>query len=497
MSKERVGLIIAPSPFLADERVFPSLGILKVAAGLERAGHPVDVLDLAGVGNYEEVVEMYMKQPLRAKILGVTATTPQFPNAVKIRDTIKASDPESRVLLGGAHATMVGSAYVLDQKRGVVGRGTRGYEQMTELFDTTVVGDGELAVFEAIKEGAPKVIDAGELKSPFFLKRGTLEEFPFPARDLIDFDSYHYQIDGKEAQSMIAQLGCPMECGFCGGRNTQSFRVIRTRTAESVLAEVDELVGKYGKEGIMFYDDELNINNATMIPLMEDLIRYQERVNKDLRLRGFVKAELFTQEQAHIMYRAGFRVMLSGVESGDDGVLLTMRKHTTRVINQSFVDKCHRAGMSAKALMSIGHPGESEETINNSLDWVLQAKPDDVDWTIITQYPGSPYFDLSEPHPTKEGVWVYTDKKTGQVLYSQDVNYAERAEYYKGVPGDYTSYVWTDHLTPEALVANRDRVEQISRGALNLSPIQSVAAMQFEHSMGQRTLPKSILRSTD
>jgi anaerobic magnesium-protoporphyrin IX monomethyl ester cyclase len=263
-----------------------------------------------------------------------------------------------------------------------------------------------------------------------------------------------------------------------------------------VIAEVDELVGKYGKEGIMFYDDELNINNATMMPLMEDLIKYQEKIGKSLRFRGFVKAELFTQAQADIMYRAGFRVMLSGVESGDDGILTTMKKHTNRVINKSFVEKSHKAGMQAKALMSIGHPGESEQTINNSLDWVLDAEPDDVDWTIITQYPGSPYFDLSAPHPSKEGVWVFTDPKSKDVLYSQDVNYAEKAEYYKGVPGDYTSYVWTDHLSPQRLVELRDIVEGVSRRALDLPSIQSVAALQFEHSMGQRNLPSSILRST-
>ena len=493
--KERVGLIITPSPFLADERVFPSLGILKVASSLELKGHEVDVIDLSGIGNYEDVVATYMSSPNRAKVVGITATTPQFPQAVKINETIKSIDPDTKTILGGAHATMVGSAYQLDQKRNVRYRGTIAYEQLASTFDVTVIGDGEEAITEAITTDK-RVIDAGGKESPHFLQRGSLEKYPFPARHLIDMDSYHYMIDGQNAQSMIAQLGCPFECGFCGGRNTQSFRMIRTRTTDSTLAEVDELVTKYNKRGIMFYDDELNVNNNAFVGLLEELIRYQEKNKLDLRFRGFVKAELFTAQQAQLMYRAGFRVLLSGVESGDDYILKVMRKHTTRAINTRWLETARAAGLQTKALMSIGHAGETTESILNSLDWVMENRPDDVDWTIITQYPGSPYFDKSKPHPTKQGVWVFEDDKTGAILYSQDVNYAQRAEYYKGVPGDYTSYVWTDGLTPQQLVHMRDDVEGISRHTLKLPPIQSIAARQFEHSMGQRTLPSSVLRRT-
>lgn len=493
MNKERVGLVIPPSPFLADERVFPFLGVLKVASVLEERGHSVDVLDLSGIANYEEVVAQYMAQPERARVIGITATTPQFPQAVRVHETVKAADPDTKTILGGAHATMVGSAYQLDQRRGVVHRGTLSHEQMTQTFDTVVVGDGEEAIFQALSTDR-KVVQAGERTSELFLQRGELEKYPLPARHLIDMSSYHYTIDGQDAQSMIAQLGCPFECAFCGGRNTQSFRMIRTRNTDSIMAEVDHLVTKYNKRGIMFYDDELNVSKGGLEDLMSELIRYQEREKIDLRLRGFVKAELFTAEQARLMYRAGFRVLLSGVESGDDHILKVMRKKTTREINSQWVKTARDANLKVKALMSIGHAGETRESVLNSLGWVLANRPDDVDWTIITQYPGSPYFDKSEPHPTKPGVWVFTDDKTGAVLYSSDVNYATQAQYYKGIPGDYTSYVWTDGLSAQQLVELRDDVESTSRRILKLPTIQTVAARQFEHSMGARQLPDSVLR---
>jgi len=65
----------------------------------------------------------------------------------------------------------------------------------------------------------------------------------------------------------------------------------------------------------MFYDDELNVIPRQLEELCRGLVGLQERLGEEMRFRGFVKAELFTAEQARLMYEAGFRVLLSGVES--------------------------------------------------------------------------------------------------------------------------------------------------------------------------------------
>jgi radical SAM superfamily enzyme YgiQ (UPF0313 family) len=90
-----------------------------------------------------------------------------------------------------------------------------------------------------------------------------------------------------------------------------------------------------------------------------------------MRFRGFVKAELFTPEQARLMKQAGFKILLSGVESGSDKILTVMKKHTSREINSRCVNIAHDAGLRFKALMSIGHPGESETTIGESIEWAV------------------------------------------------------------------------------------------------------------------------------
>ncbi len=127
---------------------------------------------------------------------------------------------------------------------------------------------------------------------------------------------------------------------------------------------------------------------------------------------------------------------------------------------------------------------------------LLAVKPADFDVTVITCYPGTPYFDQAVPHADKPGVWSYTYKKTGDRLYQIAVDYATTADHYKGIPGDYHSYVFTDTLTPQDLVRERDRVENSVRAALGIPFYTAAAARQYEHSMGQSgtLIPQYILK---
>lgn len=488
----RVCLVIPPSIFLLDERVFMALGILKVAAVLEQAGIEVELLDLSGVENYEDVVRDHVKTST-VTCYGLTATTPQMPAATKIYRVIRALNPSTRIILGGPHVTLIHAAYRYEQKNGRAGRAARAFRQFQEMFDVLVVGDGELAVFEALNDTSPKLVDGDDPKSEFFLNNQKLTELPFPARHLVDVNSYHYSIDGVRALSMIAQLGCPFGCGFCGGRMSPFLRRVRMRTSENIVQEMVHVYETYGVTGFMLYDDELNVN-PKVVELMGLIAKTQERLGAEFRLRGFIKAELFTDQQAEAMYRAGFRWILVGFESGHERILTNIQKKAARADNTRCMEIAKRHHLKVKALMSVGHPGESEETVRATRDWLLAVEPNDFDATVITTYPGTPYFD--EAVETKPGIWTYTYAKSGDRLHSVEVDYREVAEYYKGVPGEYTSYVYTDFLSAQELVRLRDWLEADVRGKLGIPYNMASPAVRYEHSMGQGGLPATILRAT-
>jgi radical SAM superfamily enzyme YgiQ (UPF0313 family) len=480
-----VCLITPPSAFLLDERVFVSLGVLRVAASLEAQHYRVNFLDLSGVENFLAPLEDYLTV-CQDSAIGLTTTTPQLPSVMQIAATVRRLRPDLRLILGGPHVTLVYSAKKLEGKRGDSdGRGHRSAAQLEAAFDVLCSGDGELAIFEALKDDAPKVIDGDDPKGGLFLTNQMFTDSPLPARHLVDLKSYRYSIEGHRATSLIAQLGCPFGCGFCGGRNSKSLRQIRNRSVDSILQEVELLHREHAYSGFMFYDDELNVSRS-FVELMNGLSDLQVRLGAEFRLRGFVKSELFTKDQAEAMVRAGFRWLLCGFEAANERILENINKKAKLADNDRCVAHAKAAGLKVKALMSCGHPGESARTVTDIRDWLIRNEVDDFDCTVITTYPGTPYYDLAVRHAALADVWTYTHPKTGDRLHAREVDYAVCADYYKGDPnGGYRSFVFTDYLSGEELVALRDMVERDVRKALNIPFNPGAPALRYEHSMGQ------------
>lgn len=487
-----VCLIVPPSTFLLDERVFVSLGILRVAAVLEQAGTPVEMVDLSGIDNYLDAIGDHAANS-SCRAFGLTATTPQLPAARAIIERIRQARPDARVILGGPHVTLVNAARRLELRRGAPGRAHAACELLTELGDVAVAGDGELAVFEAL-DTAERLVDVDDPKNAGFLSNAQYDSLPLPARHLVDLHSYRYQIDGHPATSLIAQLGCPFGCGFCGGRNSPTLRRIRTRTTRSIVEEMQHLHSQYGYTGFMFYDDELNVSRS-MVELMNATSDLQMRLGVDFRLRGFVKAELFTDDQAAAMYDAGFRWLLVGFESADERILKNINKRATRDDNSRCLEIADRHGLKVKALMSVGHPGESPETLRVLHDWLVEVRPADFDCTIITTYPGTPYYDDAVPHDHLKGVFTYTTPASGDRLHALDVDFSIVADYYKGDPdGGYQSFVFTDYIGRDELVTGRDWIERGVRSALGIPFNAARAGVRYEHSMGMGVLPPFVMR---
>jgi radical SAM superfamily enzyme YgiQ (UPF0313 family) len=441
----RVCLIIPPSAFLLDDRVFPSLGIMRIAAVLEQRGIKVDLLDLSG--NKDHIKEIDNYQPHEDVVFGITATTPQLPNAITLSRHLRK---RGKVILGGSHVSLVNAAH-----KKVGGRATKALNNMLAEFDVLVAGDGDEAIFSALT--GQGLIDADDTSSPLFLSNQRLNDLPYPARHLIDMKSYHFYIDGEPTTSLIAQLGCPFGCGFCGGRSTAFLRRIRTRTSENVVEEMRQVYLKYGYKGFMFHDDELNVN-PNLIDLVQKIGRLQKELGVEFKCRGFVRADLFNESQAEAMAEANFKGILVGFESGSPRMLRNMQKRITVDQNSRCWEIALKYGIKVKALMSLGHPGESRETIEETKAW-LRTMPtenrEDLDFTIIAVYPGTAYYD--EAVETDQG-WCYTIN--GDKLYFEEVDCRIVENYYKGAPDAYNCFTHTDHLTSQEILELRRGAEK-------------------------------------
>ena len=364
-------------------------------------------------------------------------------------------------------------------------------------FKTVYHGrNGKIGFRKTLQEGrisvSKKKLEKIEPNHPMLKK----DWFYVRVKEVVDSHSeilYDLTVPGPE--SYISGGFVSHNCRFCSGRNSPFLRKIRTRSTENIISEMEYIYKSLGIKGLMAYDDELNVN-PKMTELMNGIASLGERLGVQFKLRGFIKAEIFKDEQAKAMYRAGFRWILTGFESGSDRILLNINKKATKDENTRCLDIARNNGLKVKALMSIGHAGDSAETINETKEWLLKVKPDDFDATIITPYPGSPYYDAAIPH-SKPGEYVYSCPGNNDKLYAHWLDYTKVSDYYKGAIGEYKAYVYTDYLKEEELVKLRDDLETDVRNKLGIPFNPSRAAQKYEKSMGQSGgLPGFILKTS-
>ena len=379
----------------------PPLGPCYLSAVLKEKGHEVEFIDLAAGQELPDI---------EADLVGITATTPQFPEAVRILREIKRANPEQKVIIGGPHATVA----------------TR--ECIDAGFDTTVVGEGEMAITLLTKQQVPKGFWTGEIhiraiNRPWI---SNVDSIPFPDRTLTQ--RYHYYLGDRLTTTMITSRGCPFNCSFCCKTWP---RKVRYRSVDNVLIEA-ALIRDMGFKGVMIYDDEM------CLQWERDHKIFLGLKGLDLAYRIFTRADLVDEKKASLLAATGCYEVLIGIESGSDQVLKNINKGTTRSQNLQAVARLKRHGIKVKAALVVGLPGESPETLRETETFVEQAQPDAVDFTVFTPYPGS----LIYQQPERFDIKIHN----GSVPY-------------KTAPGKYQSVVSTSKLSADEIVIARDYLE--------------------------------------
>jgi magnesium-protoporphyrin IX monomethyl ester (oxidative) cyclase len=277
--RARIGkvLLIQPPAFCNNMRndMNPNapLGIAYIGAVLEQAGYDVKILDafiegwevdtrvseeklLVGLP-YERIKEIIASE--NPDVVGVTSMfTSQRKNVHRIAEVVKQVDRDIVVIIGGAHPTSAPESVLEDPNVDVIVLG-EGDNTIVPLL-CCIESNGNLAELDGIGfhgiSGCPVVIDKTT-------QIENLDTIPFPARHLLPMEKYFAAgirhggySRGKRAVSMISSRGCQYRCNFCTAFKVFTRRP-RMRSIKNVLAEIDELVNKYGVDEIFFEDDQL------------------------------------------------------------------------------------------------------------------------------------------------------------------------------------------------------------------------------------------------
>lgn len=391
--KLRVDILLINPPWITKDgniwhgvkSTSPPLGLLYVAACAEQRGHNVHVMDVNAEQLHFEDIEEFIQRHQPGWI-GFTAVTAQIINTHRIARIAKRVSPNSRVVIGGVHATALPDEVMQDT-----------------CVDYVIRGEGELP-FAALVDGDPEDKIAGlsyRTRNPLQPVRHNLvgqpiqdlDALPTPAYHLIQFDLYKPAIGAYRrlpAVNMTMTRGCPGKCTFCNSAET----ALRTRSARHIVDEIQKLQARYGIREVSFYDDTLTIFKQQVAEMCDLIV---ER-GIDLTWSCFARTDCVSPGLLKKMRTAGCHQILFGIESADPEILRNIRKPIDIEQTRRAVRMVQDAGIAVRAAFMFGNPGETVETMRRTIDFAKSLNPDIALFNITTPYPGTQMFDWAKRH---------------------------------------------------------------------------------------------------
>lgn len=246
-----------------------------------------------------------------------------------------------------------------------------------------------------------------------------LDDLPFPARDLFDNSLYRSPENGRKITAIYAQRGCPAKCIYCPAGSLFDYKV-RERTVESVVAEIEECVHRYGIRDFLFHGDTFTLHKKWLISLCQAII---ER-GLDIHWGCNSRVDTIDDERADWMRRAGCWVVAFGFEHGVQEILDKMKKGARVEKAHDAVRICRRNGLQVHGFFVIGTPWETTETLDTTFEFVRQLDPDYFDFNVAYPLPGTDLYEIVK----KEGLFEAGDVSKGGYAQAAVRSYALSSE---------------------------------------------------------------------
>ncbi|MGA8071778.1 MAG: radical SAM protein [Halobacteriota archaeon] len=361
----------------------PPLGLAYIGAVLEENDVKVTILDAPALdmdfqGYQRELANKHVD------LLGVQTTTPTIKQALAVGKITKELHPECTVTMGGYHATFMPEQVLENDFVDVVVRNEGEYATL-ELVDA-IENDKPLRNIDGINyRDGDRIVETPK-RRPI----EDLDALPFPARHLLPMSEYMLFGRKQVLATMICSRGCPMGCSFCASSAMHGRRV-RFRSPENAAAEMEQVVDDYKVRMVGFMDDTF-----TLFP------KWVDSFCKGIISRGIdvvwgctARVDRFNKELLSQMWKAGCRTLLFGVESGNQKILDNVQKGTKVGQAKRAFKTAKDIGMHTIASMTLGMPGESKTTIDETIGFAKRVNPDYALFSLATPYPGTKFYELA------------------------------------------------------------------------------------------------------
>jgi radical SAM superfamily enzyme YgiQ (UPF0313 family) len=359
------------------------IGILSIAAWLLREDHQVRVLDLNGrpadriASDFTRLLDDFCPD-----CIGFSAVTSNFPNACRLAEMAKERAPRTLIVFGGVHVSALRWRVMADYP----------------VIDLVVTGEGEQAMAQ-IAAGVDRAAIQGLIYRDGDDVRDNgirtellpLDELPLPAYHLLEgfprgYEGALFNYPKGPTATIISSRGCPYDCSYCDRSVFRSS--FRYNSAPRLYEHMALLRRDYGIRHVFFYDDLFTFNRKRIEELCAMLLAKPLGMTFNCAVRvGHIDDDLL-----RLLKKAGCWMVSLGVESGAPEILARHKSNISFPEMRETVLRIRRAGLRAKGLFMMGLPGETEETIRTTAEFISALELDDMNMTKFTPFPGSPLY---------------------------------------------------------------------------------------------------------
>lgn len=367
--------------YFPSNSCFPPLGLSFLASVLEKYSFEVSILDASAEKlSPEQCVKKILQ--ISPDIVGITSMTPNVSQSIKLAKLIKQ---KSKILtsIGGPHATFLPEELL-----------------KTKYFDYAIRGEGEYTFLELCQFLNKQTKPPDGINGLSFIRKGkihhneprqfikNLDELPMPAYHLLPFEKYQSMappgmIRKKPWLTYCSSRGCPFGCFFCSTSQLWS-RTWRAHSVKRFISDTTYLLDRYKLKSIFYCDDNFTFNRQRIIDVCKKI--QENKLNfewvSNCRVDQ-VDLELLTAMHKSGCWRIGF-----GIEAGTQEVLNWYGKKFTLEQAKKAIKICKHIGISPICYFIIGAPIETEEFINQTIEFAKYLDPDAVGFSFLVPFPG-------------------------------------------------------------------------------------------------------------
>lgn len=363
------------------------LWLVYAAAYAQQNGHHVHFLDApAKQMDERESLDVVLARGMDTGLFVLGTSTPSIMSDVEFAGQLKELLPNAFVLLVGTHPSALPEETLgLSKKIDAVAIGEFD-EIVLQLANALEKGDR----VEEVSGLCLRTMDGGMKRTGIMPPMKNLDNLPFASqfiKENLDVKDYFFAAATYPSIQMFTGRGCPFRCNFCVYPQTMHGHAFRYRSAENVVDEFEYIARNFPEvHEVVIEDDTFTAIKKRVLDICDMLVK--RGLNK--RLRWLCNARVNLDLETMVaMKKAGCRLIIPGIESGNQQILDNIKKGTKVEQFYAYVANAKKAGLLVHACYMVGNQGETRQTMKETLDLALKLNTDTAQFFPLIPYPGT------------------------------------------------------------------------------------------------------------